>query len=171
MPRKRQSELKDFENTIPKNNLTPTSNGYPPKRVFIPVTTGQVFTYRIYINSNNTESLQASINGYSGTVFSNKWQSTWTGNIIETGSQGYSTVTFTIPDDITMILPTLARLTTRIPDATIGTYWQKEKLEVGNVATDWLPVTVDKPVIGFSVKDVLNGSGLGDVANKLFGGK
>ena len=124
---------------ITKNSWTSIINGHPANHVFIPVTAGQVYTYRIYIESNNTEWLEASVDGYTGST----WKSTWTGNIIKTGGSGYSSVTITIPSGVTQILATGPRLITKRPDVDVNVYWQEEKLEVGNTPTAWSPAPAD----------------------------
>lgn len=105
----------------------------------IAVATGQVFTYCLYVDQNNTEVLQASVDGYQG----GNWKFTWTGNSIKSGDGGYSYLTMTIPDGITQIITTGTRLPQKYPNNTVDVYWKEEKLELGTTATDWSPAPED----------------------------
>jgi hypothetical protein len=103
------------------------------------VTAGQVFTYCLYVDPNNTEELRASVDGYHG----GSWKYTWTGNSIKAGDGGYSYLTITVPDGITQIRTTGTRLPQKQPNNTVDVYWKEEKLELGTTATPWSPAPED----------------------------
>lgn len=67
--------------------------------------------------------------------------------IVNAGSKGYATTTFTIDRPLTNVrIHPHAAVNSAIP-STVTIKWRKEKLEKGNVATDWSPAPEDTQYI------------------------
>ncbi|RHX74781.1 phage tail protein [Lacticaseibacillus paracasei] len=110
----------------------------PSKHPNISVTSGQKFSYQIFITNDNTVDLHAGVDALSGQTF----KDTYFGNVIKAGTSGYSSVTFTIPSGVDNIAVNIARLVKQVPTTTT-VHWKKEKLNVGTTASPWSPNPAD----------------------------
>lgn len=103
------------------------------------------YTFRVEIdNTGNTQRgvhVEAWVNSESR--FLDKIASLYTQTFVNAGSKGYATTTFTIDRPLTDIrIYPHAAVDKPIPN-TVTIKWRKEKLEKGNVPTDWSPAPED----------------------------
>ena len=116
--------------SLPESSITPISE-YGLKA-------GDTVTFSIYIQAHNSVPANARITyhfvsgGYSAT----------TGNRIQAGEEGYSTVTYTIPSNVDRLE---VGLDAPVPagNTSVLMYYKEAKLEKGNKATDWTPAPED----------------------------
>lgn len=104
----------------------------------ITVTSGQKFVYQIFITNDNTVDLTANIGRFSGT----DWEGAIFGNFIMAGTSGYSSVTFTIPSGVDIIVINGMGVS-NAATSTTTVHWKEEKLELGTIATPWTPAPED----------------------------
>ncbi|WP_101512057.1 distal tail protein Dit [Lacticaseibacillus paracasei] len=136
---------------VPVNLLTGTSDqetsatvdpnnwNAPSQHPNISVTSGQKFTYQIFITNDNTVDLAAGVDAASGKA----WKAAYLGNVIKAGTSGYSSVTFTIPSGVDNISANAAKLFAQVPNAKTTVHWKEEKLNVGTTASPWSPNPAD----------------------------
>lgn len=103
------------------------------------------YTFRAEIdNTGNTQrGVHVEVYVNSENKFLDKIAKTYTQTFVNAGSKGYVTTTFTIDRSLTdaRIHPHAA-VNSPIP-STVTIKWRREKLEKGNVATDWSPAPED----------------------------
>ena len=106
------------------------------------------YTFRAEIdNTGNTQrGVHVEVYVNSENKFLDKIAKTYTQTFVNAGSKGYVTTTFTIDRSLTdaRIHPHAA-VNSPIP-STVTIKWRREKLEKGNVATDWSPAPEDLQV-------------------------
>ena len=103
------------------------------------------YTFRAEIdNTGNTQrGVHVEVYVNSENKFLDKIAKTYTQTFVNAGSKGYVTTTFTIDRSLTdaRIHPHAA-VNSPIP-STVTIKWRREKLEKGNIATDWSPAPED----------------------------
>ena len=115
---------------LPENSITPISE-YGLKA-------GDTITFRMYIQAHNSVPASARITYH----FAGGGYSAVTGNRIQAGEEGYSTVTYTIPTNVDSLE---VGLDAPVPagNTSILMYYKEAKLEKGNITTDWSPAPED----------------------------
>ena len=100
---------------------------------------GETYTLRVFLDARNSDypvSVRIRLPNKTNPIrdFGGSW--------IEAGKQGYSTVTFVMPDDATGSIVFMIRFNqSNTPTQNVG--YGKAKLEKGNTATDWTPAPED----------------------------
>ena len=115
---------------LPENSITPISE--------YGLVAGDTIIFRVYIQAHNSVPVNAGITyhtvggGYSAV----------TGNQIQSGQEGYSTVDYTIPSNVDRLE---VGLDVPVPagSTSILMYYKEAKLEKGNKATNWAPTPED----------------------------
>ncbi|PAY53505.1 tail fiber domain-containing protein [Ligilactobacillus salivarius] len=103
------------------------------------------YTFRAEIdNTGNTQrGVHAELYVVSEKKFLDQIAKSYTQTFVNAGSKGYVTTTFTIDKALTDVaIHPHAAVNSAIP-STVTIKWRKEKLEKGNVATDWSPAPED----------------------------
>lgn len=123
-----------FKEINPRIRFTPLPEGSITPISEYGLEVGDTVTFRMYIQAHNSVPANARItyhivgSSYGGI----------TGNRIQAGKEGYSTVTYTIPSNVDRLE---VGLDAPVPagDTSILMYYKEAKLEKGNKATDWEP--------------------------------
>lgn len=123
------------------NSGTKASNGSS-----ISVVVGSTYTYRVYISDCSVDAV-ANVNFYSS---NNTYVNTKVGSVVKANSSGYSSITFTIPENIVSIEVDPIRFPSN-ETTSISYSWKEEKLELGSTYTDWCPNTSDSDYYPFYV--------------------
>ncbi|WP_445624073.1 distal tail protein Dit [Lacticaseibacillus paracasei] len=105
----------------------------------IPAIVGNSYTYRSFITNSQID-LVACIDFHNS---NHVWISSTTGNIVKSGTSGYSTVEFTVPDGASFIMPIYARVSQGPHGEDNSISWSQEKLEIGTTASPWSPNPAD----------------------------
>lgn len=108
-------------------------------------------TYTFRVEIDNTGNTQRRVHAEAYVKFEKKFLSqiatSYTQVFVNAGSKGYATVTFTIDRPLTdVIIHPHAAGDSPIP-STVTIKWRREKLEKGNVPTDWSPAPEDTQYI------------------------
>ncbi|KHJ56807.1 phage tail fiber protein [Lacticaseibacillus rhamnosus] len=105
----------------------------------VPAIVGKSYTYRSFITNSQID-LVACIDFHNS---NHGWIGSVTGNIVKTGTSGYSTVTFTVPDGTSFLALICARVSTGPHNQDNSISWSQEKLELGTTASPWSPNPAD----------------------------
>lgn len=128
---------------------------------------GDILTGRVYLKPSNYEvSIHLDFRNEGETSYIQKF-----GNNIQPNTEGYSTITATIPDKapngepITKVKFSIRHSSGTTPSNTVG--YKEAKLEKGNRATDWTPALedIDKNISDVNTKSEQALSSLSDLAN------
>ena len=114
------------------------------------------YTFRAEIdNTGNTQrGVHSELFVATENVFLDQIAKSYTQTFVNAGSKGYVTTTFTIDKALTDVrIHPHAAVNSAIP-STVTIKWRREKLEKGNVATDWSPAPEDTDASIESVKSV-----------------
>lgn len=109
----------------------------------IPVSPGETYTFRVYLENSSASSVDVGVMARLMKEASNTiGRLEFSDLSIKPGSEGYSVVTFTVPEGFYFLNPFTIRAKFN-DDAGQSVRYKDEKLEKGNKATDWTPAPED----------------------------
>ncbi len=123
------SEFDRYERTHSWGDFVPYDN--------VSIVPGEIYTVRAYLkNIEGSKNVQIKVRMEGSTYVD------FNGNKIPPGKEGYSLVTFTVPDSWTEARVMVVRFDKKVTEKNIIDY-KEVKLEKGNRATDWSPAPED----------------------------